>query len=114
MVTSQNTALAKTSQSIPSVSPEKRMQQQRMDDVMLLIENLVDREEATFKLIIDCLYDVGSVNLINNKVPTNSFRGLLKWVARMSKPIFRVFALRWFKKNCPRLITEWLHSLVQF
>jgi hypothetical protein len=114
MVTSQNTALAKTSQSFPSVSSEKRMQQQRMDDVMLLIENLVDREEATVKLIIDCLYDVGSVNLINKKFRTPPVKGLMKYIARLSKPVFKIVAFRWFRKNCPQLITNWLQSKVRF
>jgi hypothetical protein len=93
---------------------EQLMEQERIDDILLLLEHLFEREEATAKLILNFLYDVGSVNLINSKVPTRSFRGVLKWIARMSKPVFRLFALRWFKKNCPRLITEWLHSLVKF
>jgi hypothetical protein len=32
----------------------------------------------------------------------------------LSKPVFRLFALRWFKKNCPHLITRWLFNQVRF
>ena len=38
----------------------------------------------------------------------------LRGIARFSKPVFRVFALRWFKKNCPRLVTRWLFRQVRF
>lgn len=32
----------------------------------------------------------------------------------MSKPAFRIFAWRWFRKNCPILITNWLYQQVSF
>jgi hypothetical protein len=38
----------------------------------------------------------------------------MKLIARMSKPVFRTLALNWFKKNCPKLITDWLHTKVSF
>ena len=93
---------------------EERMKQQRMRDVLLLIENLVEREEMTVKMILDCLYDVGSVNLINKKFQLKLLNGLMKWIAGKSKPMFRIVALRWFKKNCPELIANWLLSKVKF
>ncbi|UBF29277.1 hypothetical protein K9N68_16440 [Kovacikia minuta CCNUW1] len=85
-----------------------------MHDVMLLIQHLSEQEETTIKMILDCLYDVGSVNLINQKFQNRPLNQLLKAIAWMPKPVFRVFALRWFKKNCPRIITNWLHSKVSF
>jgi hypothetical protein len=93
---------------------EDRMKQQRMRDVLLLIESLVEREEITVKMILDCLYDIGSVNLINKKFQPKFLNRLMKWIAGQSKPVFRTIALRWFKKNCPELIANWLYSKVKF
>lgn len=93
---------------------EERMEQERMQDVLLLLGHLAEREEATVKIILDCLYDVGSANLINQKFRYRPLNRLMKSIAGMSKPVFRVFALRWFKRNCPKLITDWLHSKVTF
>jgi hypothetical protein len=92
---------------------EERQEEERMRDVLLLLSNLFQREEVTIKLILDCLYDVGSVNLINQKFRFRLLNRLMKSIARMSKPVFRIFAVRWFHKNCPQLITDWLHSQVK-
>ncbi|MDJ0707965.1 MAG: hypothetical protein QNJ46_32230 [Leptolyngbyaceae cyanobacterium MO_188.B28] len=93
---------------------EKRLEEDRIHDVLLLLEHLVQREEATVKIILDCLYDVGSVNLLNRKLHNRQLNQLVKSVAIMSKPAFRIIAMRWFKRNCPQLITDWLHSQVTF
>lgn len=103
----------------PSVSPpenlsEKYMEAERMHDVLLLLQNLINSEEATVKLILDCLYDVGSVNLINQKLRLKPLNRVMKLIARMSKPVFKVIAFNWFKKNCPQLITNWLQTQVAF
>ncbi|MCW5315877.1 hypothetical protein GTQ43_19285 [Nostoc sp. KVJ3] len=103
----------------PSVNPpetlaEKQVEAERMRDVMLLLQNLINSEEATVKLILDSLYDVGSVNLINQKLRLKPLNRVMKLIARMSKPVFRTLAFNWFKKNCPQLITNWLHSKVTF
>lgn len=95
-------------------SVEERMEADRMRDVLLLLEGLVNREETTAKIILDCLYDVGSVHLINQKASCRHLNGMMKFIARMSKPAFRFFALRWFKRTCPKLIADWLHSQVIF
>jgi len=87
---------------------------ERVEEVMRLLENLIQREEATAQSILDCLYDVGSVRLIDQRVPIAILRWPLKGIARLSKPIFRVFALRWFRRNCPWLITRWLFNLLRF
>lgn len=51
-------------------SPEfKKLQAEQKKNIQLLIENLLVREEVTFKMIINCLYDVGSVNFINKNSP---------------------------------------------
>ncbi|AFZ23550.1 hypothetical protein Cylst_1255 [Cylindrospermum stagnale PCC 7417] len=102
-----------------SVNPPEKLaprpiEAERMRDVQLLLQNLINNEEATVKLILDCLYDVGSVNLINQKLRLGVLNRMMKLITQMSKPIFRVFAWYWFKKNCPQLITDWLLSKVTF
>lgn len=62
---------------------EERIEQERVDDIVLLLQNLFEREEATTKVILDCLYDIGSVNLINKKVPFQALRGMLKSIAQL-------------------------------
>lgn len=85
-----------------------------MQNTHLLLENLADREKATVETILDSLYDVGTVRLINQKVNINLLRRPLKGIARFSKPVFRLVAWRWFKRNSPELITRWLFSQVMF
>ncbi len=97
---------------ITKTPEEIKREQERMRDVSILLENLFLQEEITIKLIIDCLYDVGSVNLANRKVHWPMANRLAKAIARTSKPVFRIIAWRWFKKNCPQLITKWLATKV--
>ena len=99
---------------LPDTLAEKEREKERMHDVFLLLKNLSNREEVTIKLIIDSLYDVASVNLINKKFSSGPLRKVLKPISRMSKPAFRFFAWRWFLKNFPRLITKWLYRQVSF
>lgn len=93
---------------------EERLKEEKMHDVMLLLGDLVEREEATVKNVLDCLYDVGSINIINKKVGFRPMNRLLKAITRLSKPAFRAVAWRWFKRNSPQLITEWLRKKVSF
>lgn len=93
---------------------EQRLEDERMHDVELLLESLFRREEVTLRLIADCLYDVGSTNLLNQRVQSRPLNRFMKVIARRSKPIFRFFMLRWTRKNCPQLIATWLHSQVKF
>jgi type II secretory pathway component HofQ len=99
---------------VPALSEEQRFQQKRMNEIQLLLDSLFEREEATVKQILDCLYDVGAINLINKKFANRPLNRLLKLISRYTKPLFKVFALRWFKRNCPQLITEWLGTKVKF
>lgn len=93
---------------------EERIEADRLGDIFILLERLMLQEETTARLILDCLYDIGSVNLINRRVSQRSLNGIMKMIARTSKPIFRVIALRWFRQNCPRLVAQWLYSQVAF
>ncbi|NET00305.1 MAG: hypothetical protein F6K62_08875 [Sphaerospermopsis sp. SIO1G2] len=89
-------------------------EEQLMQDVLLLLENLVEREEATVKLILNCLYDAGATNLINQKFTSRPVNKSLRWVSKISKPAVRVVAWQWFRMNCPQLITDWLRSQIEF
>jgi hypothetical protein len=99
---------------LPTSLAESQAESQRIHDVLILLESLTLREETTIKLIIDCLYDIGYVNMINQKVRWRSLNFLAKLIAKSSKPVFRIFAWRWFKQNCPQLITNWLYAQVTF
>ncbi len=99
---------------VKTISPEELKKQERMRDVVLLLQQLVEREEVTVKLIIDCLYDVGSINLANQKLQNKPLNRIMKALARFLKPAFRVVALIWVKKNLPTLVTNWLESQVSF
>ncbi|ASC72846.1 hypothetical protein XM38_038060 [Halomicronema hongdechloris C2206] len=93
---------------------EAQIEADRMHDVLLLLDHLAMREEATIKIILDCLYDIGSIYLINQRTKVRPLKGLLNGIARLSKPAFRFFALRWFQSTCPQLIANWLHAQVKF
>lgn len=93
---------------------EKKFQQERLRDVYLLLENLALNEEATIKLIIDCLYDIGIINIINKKIPHRSMNRLAKFIASTPKPLIKIIAWQWVRKNLPHKVTNWLHHKVQF
>ncbi len=99
---------------IQPLSAEELKKQERMRDVLLLLQQLVEREEVTLKLIIDCLYDVGSINLANKKLQNRPLNRIMKAIANMLKPAFRIAALIWVKKNLPILVTNWLEDKVSF
>ncbi len=84
-----------------------------MQHTNVLLENLAEREKVTVTAILDDLYDVGSARIINQQITIKALHGPLKGIARFSKPIFRMFAWRWFKKTCPQLITNWLYDQVR-
>ena len=87
---------------------------ERMRDVTLLLQQMVEREEVALKLIIDCLIDVGSINYANQKLHNPSLNKMMKVLVGYIKPVARLIALRWLKKNLPDLLTAWLESKVSF
>jgi len=107
-------SLSKRSPRNDVVIRERQIEDDRMRDVELLLESLFLREEVTVRLVLDCLYDIGATNLVNRRVRSRPLNYLMKAIARLSKPAFRPFMLRWTRKNCPHLIAEWLHSQVRF
>ncbi|MGK7954894.1 MAG: hypothetical protein AB4063_06470, partial [Crocosphaera sp.] len=97
---------------VPKLSEVKRLEIEQKKNLMLLLENLMEREAATFKMIIDCLYEVGSLNLINKKVSLGLLRSLIKFIVKLAKTIFRSIAFYWVINNTPELITNWLLSKI--
>lgn len=93
---------------------EDLMEQEKMREIHLLLENLFKREETTVRMVLACLYDVGSTRLINKKIHNRSVNGLMKYIINLSKPLFLIIALRWFHKNVPTRLTNWLITKVNF
>ena len=114
---SMNKIISVTAQPIINLSkqPEQRqIEADRLRDVFILLTSLIEREQATIRLIIDCLYDIGYVNLIDQKVRLRSLNWGAKLIVKTSKPVIRLMAWRWFRQNCPQLITKWLYTQVKF
>ena len=112
-----NKIISVASQPITNLLPtsqRSQMEAERVQEILILLTSLMAREEATIKLIIDCLYDIGSVNLINKKVRFRPVNAVARFIAKRSKPVAKVFAWRWFCKNCPQLIAQWLYRKVKF
>jgi hypothetical protein len=112
-----NKIISVTSQPITNLSATSERSQieaERIQEVLTLLTSLIAREEATIKLIIDCLYDIGYVNLINKKVRFRPLNSAAKFIGKRSKAVAKIFAWRWFMKNCPRLIAIWLYGKVKF
>jgi hypothetical protein len=99
---------------LSTTSARSQLEAERVQEILTLLTSLMAREEATIKLIIDCLYDIGYVNLINKKVRFRPLNSIAKFIGKRSKPVAKIFAWRWFIKNCPQLIAKWLYVKVQF
>lgn len=99
---------------IKKILAEERKKEERMRDVTLLLQQIVEREETSLKLIIDCLIDVGSINFANEKLENPSLNKIMKVLVGYIKPVARMIALIWLKKNLPELLTVWLEGKVSF
>jgi hypothetical protein len=104
----------KISNHLTQQSQEKEKEKQLINELRLLVKTLIYQEEITIKSIMDCLYDVGSTNLVNQKFKFGTLNKTLKFMTKISKPAFKILAWQWFKKNCPDLITGWLQGKVTF
>ncbi len=86
-------------QIIPALSEAKQLEESRKQEVQLLIENLFEREEATIKMILDCLYDIGATNLINQKISLPIANRMAKKVAKLSKGGIRIIIFNYVRKK---------------
>ncbi|MEB3336948.1 MAG: hypothetical protein VKJ46_05755 [Leptolyngbyaceae bacterium] len=96
------------------LAEQKQIEAARMQNVLLLLQDLFKREEATVKRVLGLLYDVGSLHVINEKVPIRYLNKPLRVLAKLSKPVFGFVAIRWFQANCPKLIADWLYTVATF
>lgn len=93
---------------------EERVALRSQQEVILLLKSLAEREETTVKLILDRLYELGALNITNNKLRSRILKRLVKRLAKLSQPAFRSIGFYWFKRNCPQLIANWLVEQVAF
>ena len=94
---------------------EKNREEEKLHEILILLQQLFQREEATAKRIIECLYDIGTVNWINKNIRLFPFNSLLKYIIRFPKPIAKILGLKlYLQPICPQLITDWLYGLVEF
>jgi hypothetical protein len=96
------------------MSAEELKKQERMRDVNLLLQQIVEREEVALKLIVDSLIDVGSINYANQKLHNPPLNKMMKVLVGYIKPVARLAALYWLKRNLPNLLTAWLEAKVSF
>jgi hypothetical protein len=96
----------------PQQAAEQRLEAERMQEVMFMLKNLLDREQITVKAIISCLLDVGTIHFINDRVQIRPLRPLARPLAKVSKPALVFVAHRWVQRKCPQLITNWLQRRI--
>lgn len=84
----------------------------KVQEIQLILEQLVQREAATVRFIMERLYDVGLINVMNKKVKDHPLGRVVKPLGRASRGSFRSLGTRWFQAQGPKLITDWLYTLV--
>ncbi len=99
---------------VKPISAEELKKQERMRDVTLLLQQIVEREEIALKLIVDSLIDVGSINYANHKLNNPPLNKIMKVLVGYIKPVARMAAIFWLKRNLPDLLTAWLEAKVSF
>jgi hypothetical protein len=92
----------------PQQVAEQRLEAERMQEVMFLLKNLLDREQTTVKAILSCLLDVGTIHFINDRVQIRPLRPLARPLVKASKPALMFVAHRWVQQKCPQIITNFL------
>ncbi len=94
---------------------EQQLEQERLAEILIVLEELFQREGATGKRIIGCLYDIAVINWLNKNVPAPLLNPALKFLARFPRATAQYLGLKLFlQPKCPKLITDWLYTLVEF
>ncbi|WP_373479690.1 hypothetical protein [Geminocystis sp.] len=94
---------------------EIAIEKQKLHEILILLEQLLQREEVTGKAIIGCLYDIAMINLINKYCPLWGINSTLKYLVRFPRPIAQSLGVKlYLQPKCPKLITDWLYTLVEF
>jgi len=95
--------------------PEAENHEQiKVQEITLILQHLIEREEVTVRFILARLYEIGTVNLMHHHVQWRSLHPPLHHIARFSQPLFRRIGIFWFNHHGAELIARWLHSLVRF
>lgn len=99
----------------PKTPAEKIREEEKLKEILLHLDQLFQREEATAKAIVGCLYDIATINLINKYCPLWGINATLKYLTRFPRPIAKSLGVKWYlQPQCPKLITDWLYTLVEF
>lgn len=94
---------------------EQQLEQERLSEILIVLEEMFQREGAAGKRVIGCLYDIAVINWLNKNLPDPPFNPCLKYLARFPRGIAQHLGLKLFlQPKCPKLITQWLYSLVEF
>jgi hypothetical protein len=96
----------------PQQEAEQRLEAERMQEVLFLIGNLLEREQITVKAIVACLLDVGAIHFINDRIQIRPLRPLARPLVKVAKPALVFAAYRWVHKKCPRLVANWLQRRI--
>lgn len=96
----------------PPAPEMSEAEQRKVQEIQLVLEQLVQREATTVRFIMERLYDVGLINVMNKKVKGHPLGHLVKPLSRASRGSFRYVGTRWFQAQGPKLITDWLYTLV--
>ena len=98
-------------------SPDEKQKLKELEQsqrVMLLLEDLIDRERHTLDAIMQSLFEIGSVNFVNQRVRVRFLRPVIRPAVKLSKPVLTHVGYRWFRKKGPRLIVNWLFRRIRF
>ncbi|MGY6530506.1 MAG: hypothetical protein ACXITR_11325 [Cyanobacterium sp.] len=94
---------------------EYQQEEEKLREILVLLEQLFKREEASAKAIIGCLYDIATLNLINKYCPLWGINSTLKYISRFPRPVAKHLGCKlYLQPKCPQLITDWLYTLVEF
>ncbi len=94
---------------------EYQLEQQRLEEILLLLDQLFKREEVAAKSIVGCLYDIAMINIINKYCPIWGINNTLKFLSRFPRPVAKSLGVKlYLQPKCPKLITDWLYTLVEF
>lgn len=94
---------------------EYELEEQKLKEILLLLDQLFRREEVTAKSIVGCLYDIATINIINKYCPLWGINSTLKYLTRFPRPLAKSLGVKlYLQPKCPKLITDWLYTLVEF
>lgn len=99
----------------PKNQEEKALEEEKLREILILLDQLFRREEATAKGIVGCLYDIAMINIINKYCPLWGINATLKYLTRLPRPLAQSLGVKlYLQPKCPKLITDWLYTLVEF